>query len=81
MNDRSLIATGSVGAIVAAICCATPLLAVVPGAMGLSAWLAGADYVAIAVLLAGLALIGLGIYRRHAAAACCDTGAKAGDRI
>lgn len=62
---RGLIATGAVGAILAAICCTTPLLAVVLGAMGLSAWLAGADYVVLAVLLAGAALIGLGVYRRH----------------
>jgi hypothetical protein len=35
--------------------------------MGLSAWLAGADYVMLAVLLAGAALIGPGLYRRHSA--------------
>jgi mercuric ion transport protein len=67
MPGRGLITTGAVGTVVGAICCATPILAVVLGAMGLSAWLAGADYVAIAVLLAGLALGGLGLYRRHTA--------------
>ena len=36
-------------------------------AMGLSAWLAGADYIVIAALLAGFSLIGLGLYRRTAA--------------
>jgi mercuric ion transport protein len=66
MPGRGLIATGAVGAILAAICCATPLLAVVLGAVGLSAWLAGADYVVFAVLVAGMGLIGLGLYRRHA---------------
>lgn len=40
MNDRSLITTGAVGAPLAAICCATPLLAVVLGGVGLTAWLA-----------------------------------------
>jgi len=35
----------------------------------LSAWLAGADYAAIAVLLAGAALMGLGLYRRRQASA------------
>jgi hypothetical protein len=39
---------------------------VVLGGIGLSAWAAGADYIALAVLLAGVALIGLGLYRRHA---------------
>jgi len=65
--SRGLIATGAVGAILAAICCATPLLALVLGATGLSAWLAGADYVVLAVLLAGMPLVGLGLYRRHEA--------------
>lgn len=80
MNDRSLIATRGIGAALAMICCATPLLAIVLGGIGLTAWLTSADYVVIPVLLLGVALIGLGIYRRHAAATCCDTGAKAGDR-
>src|SRR5216684_7608602 len=42
MNDRSLITTGAIGAVVAAICCATPLLTVVLGGIGLT-WLAHAD--------------------------------------
>jgi len=73
MSGQGLIATGAVGAVLAAICCATPLLGVVLGAMGLSAWLAGADYVVIAALLAGVALIGLGFYRRSAATPSRDT--------
>jgi mercuric ion transport protein len=68
MNDRSLITTGAIGVIVAAICCATPLLAVVLGTIGLTAWLAKADYIVMPVLLVGLALMGLGLYRRHLAA-------------
>ena len=65
MPGRGFIAAGALGAILAAICCATPLLAVVLGALGLSAWLAGADYIVLGVLLAGIAPIGLGLYRRH----------------
>ena len=65
MPGRGLIATGAVGAIVAAICCATPILAIVLGGIGLSAWVTGADYIVFAALLAGVALIGLGLYRRH----------------
>jgi mercuric ion transport protein len=68
MTDRSLITTGAIGAILAAICCATPLLAVVLGGIGLTAWLAKADYVVIPVLILGVALAGLGVYRRNAAA-------------
>jgi mercuric ion transport protein len=65
MNDRSLIATGGFAAVLAAICCATPILAILFGAIGLTAWIAKADYVVMPVLILGLALVGLGIYRRH----------------
>ena len=78
MNDRSLIATGAIGAALAAICCATPLLAVVLGGVGLTAWMAHADYVVMPVLLLGIALVGLGLYRGHVAATRRDT--STGDR-
>ena len=70
MSDRSLIATGGVAAVLAAICCATPLLAVVLGAIGLTAWIAKADYVVLPVLLLGVVLVGVGLYRRQSATAC-----------
>ncbi|HKD28671.1 MAG TPA: mercury resistance system transport protein MerF [Xanthobacteraceae bacterium] len=47
MRDRTLITTGAIGAVLAAICCMTPLLVVVFGAAGLTAWLDRADYVLI----------------------------------
>ena len=79
MTDRSLIATGAIGAVLAAICCATPLLAVVLGSIGLTAWLARADYVVIPVLFLGAALLGLGLYRRHTAATCHNASIKRGN--
>ena len=80
MNDRSLIATGAIGAILAALCCATPLLAVVLGSIGLSAWLAKAGYIVIAALVLGVALMALGLYRRHILATGRDTSATGRDR-
>ena len=65
MQDRSLITTGIAGGVIAAICCATPLLAVGFGAVGLTAWLAKADYVLIPALIICLGLVGLGLYRRQ----------------
>jgi mercuric ion transport protein len=65
MRDRALITTGAVGALVAALCCATPLLAVLFGAVGLTAWLAKADYVVISALILYLGLIAFGLYRRR----------------
>ncbi len=65
MRDGALITTGVVGGVFAAICCATPLLAVVFGAVGLTAWLTKADYVLIPFLIICLGLIGAGLYRRR----------------
>jgi len=79
MTDRSLITTGAIGAVLAAICCATPLLAVVLGSIGLTASLAKADYVVVPVLFLGAALVGVGLYRRHIAAACRDPSPRPGD--
>jgi mercuric ion transport protein len=73
MNDRALIRTGTAGAIVAAICCATPVLAVLLPLVGLSAWLARADLVLFPMLAASLGLIAWGVYRRRTKVACCET--------
>ena len=69
--DRAFIATGTVGAVIAVICCATPLLAVLFGALGLTAWLAKADYVVIPALVICLALLSVGLYRRRIGAQAC----------
>ena len=79
MTDRSLITTGAIGAILAAICCATPLLAVVVGGIGLTAWLAKADYIVMPVLFLGVVLVGFGLYRRHTAATCHNASTKQGN--
>jgi len=63
MRDRTLITTGAVGAVVAAVCCATPLLAVLFGAFGLTVWLAKVDDVLIPALILCIALIAFGLYR------------------
>ena len=63
MSDRTLMTTGVVGALLAVICCTTPLLSVVFGAIGLAGWLAKADYVVIPALLICLGLTGFGLYR------------------
>jgi mercuric ion transport protein len=64
MKDRALITAGAAGAVLAAICCAAPMIAVTLGTVGLTAWLAKGAYVVIPVLLICLALIGLRFRRR-----------------
>ncbi len=59
MNDKKLLSTGIVGTVIAALCCFTPILVVLLGAVGLSAALGWLDF----VLLPGLAFfIGLTVY-------------------
>jgi mercuric ion transport protein len=72
MTDRVLIRTGAAGAIVAAICCATPILAVLLPVLGLGAWLAGAYLVLFALLAGSLGLLSWGLYLRRTEAVCCE---------
>lgn len=77
MKDGKLIRIGSVGAVVAAICCFTPVVVLALGLVGLAAWAAWADYVLFPALAFFLALTTFGFYirrrNRAAGAACCDT--------
>lgn len=66
-HDRALLTTGVTGAIVAALCCAAPLLALMFGTLGVSAWIAQAGYVALPALLIGLGLLAFGLVRRRRA--------------
>jgi len=62
MNDKTLLGIGIGGTVVAALCCFTPILVVLLGAVGLSAALGWLDY----VLFPALAFfIGLTIYAVH----------------
>jgi mercuric ion transport protein len=64
MKDRNLLAVG-VGAVVAAVCCATPVVVATAGAVGLTAWLAKVGNVLIPALILGAGLIGFGLYRKQ----------------
>ena len=77
MKDATLIRTGAVGAVIAAVCCATPVLVIALGAVGLAAVAAYLDYVLLPALAVCLGLIGYGLYLRQAAAGCAaQTGEK-----
>lgn len=69
MRDTAILQTGIIGSVVAAICCFTPALVILLGAVGLSAWLGWIDYIllpALAVFL-GVTAYGLWRYRRGGA--------------
>ena len=57
MSNKTLLTTGIVGSVIAALCCATPLLAILFGTLGLGAWIGGVDYVVLPALALFLVLI------------------------
>jgi mercuric ion transport protein len=57
--------------VIAAICCATPVLVIALGAVGLSTWLGWVDYVLLPALAIFLGATAYGLWRRQRAAACC----------
>ena len=59
MNNRTLLNIGIIGTIIAALCCFTPVLVVLLGVVGLSAWLGWLDVVLIPSLLV---FVGITIY-------------------
>ncbi len=63
MKDRTILRTGIVGSVIAAVCCFTPVLVVLLGAVGLSAWLGWLDYVLFPALAFFLAMTAYGFYR------------------
>ena len=64
-SDSKLIATGIVGTVIAALCCFTPVLVVLLGAVGLSAWLGWLDYVLLPALAFFVALTVYAVWRRQ----------------
>src|SRR3546814_12082400 len=65
MKDRTILRTGVVGSVVAAVCCFTPVLVILLGAVGLSAWLGWLDYVLFPALALFLGITAYGLWRRQ----------------
>lgn len=59
MTKRNLLKTGVAGSCITALCCFTPALVILLGAVGLSAWLAWLDFILLPVLAL---FIGITIY-------------------
>ena len=67
MSHRKLLGVGLGGSMLAAVCCFTPALALLLGAVGLSAWLAWLDYVLLPALILFLAITGYALAQRRKA--------------
>lgn len=75
MENRTLFRTGVAGSAVAAVCCFTPLLVILLGAVGLTAWVAWLDYVLIPAFIAFLGLAFYAWRRLHSECVACAPGA------
>ena len=64
-SDRRLLATGIIGTVIAALCCSTPVLAVMFGLVGLSAVLGWADVVLLPALGFFIGLTIYAVWRRQ----------------
>ena len=64
MTNSTLLKTGIVGTIIAALCCFTPLLVILLGALGLSAAIGVLDYVLLPALAFFIALTVFALWKR-----------------
>jgi mercuric ion transport protein len=63
MNPRKLLGIGLGGTILAAICCFTPALVILLGALGLSSWLGWLDFVLLPSLTIFLGITAYAAFR------------------
>lgn len=73
MKDATILKIGVIGAVIAALCCFTPLLVIGLAVVGLSAWLGYADYVLLPALALFVGLAAYGFWHRRRTATCCAT--------
>ena len=64
MPDRKLLGVGLFGAAVSALCCATPILAALLTAIGLSAAIGWLDYVVLPALAVFIGIVVYALVRR-----------------
>lgn len=67
MKPKSLIKTGVIGTVIAALCCFTPVLVILFGAVGLSVLVGYLDYVLLPALAFFVALTIYAIWRHQQA--------------
>jgi len=75
MKKSTLLKTGIVGSAIAALCCFTPALVILFGAVGLSAWVGHLDAVLMPALIFFVALTAYA-YTRKKKGECCKPDNK-----
>ncbi|MZR31999.1 mercury resistance system transport protein MerF [Sneathiella litorea] len=64
MKNESLLKIGVIGSVIAALCCFTPVLVILLGAVGLSALLGWLDYVLLPALFLFIAITVYALWKR-----------------
>ena len=73
MKKSTLLKTGIIGSAIAALCCFTPVLVILFGAVGLAAWVGYLDYVLMPALVFFIGLTAYA-YMKKEKDKCCDSG-------
>lgn len=68
MTHQSMLRVGIIGTTIAAICCFTPALVVLLGAIGLSAMVGWLDFVLLPALAIFIAMTGFALWKRQTSA-------------
>ncbi|MDQ6987534.1 MAG: mercury resistance system transport protein MerF [Mariprofundaceae bacterium] len=77
MKKSTLLKTGIIGTAIAALCCFTPVLVILFGAVGLTAWVGHLDAVLMPALVFFLVLTVYAFFKKEKGE-CCKTGRKIG---
>jgi mercuric ion transport protein len=67
MPDRKLLGIGVIAAVISALCCLTPILAVLLAALGLSAAIGWLDYVLLPALAIAIGIVIYALVRKRPA--------------
>jgi len=75
MKKNNFIKVGGAGVVIAALCCFTPILVVLLGAVGLSALTGYLDIVLLPALIIFFAILAYGLMKKSSGAEgdCCDS--------
>ncbi|TAM64008.1 MAG: mercury resistance system transport protein MerF [Rhodanobacter sp.] len=72
-DPETRVRLGAIGSVLVALCCFTPILVILLGAVGLSALTGYLDYVLLPALVVFIGLTIYALWRKRRIDACCTT--------
>lgn len=78
MKTSTMLKTGTIGVVISALCCFTPVLALLFGMVGLAAWVGYLDYVLMPSLLFFAGLIIYAVNRKSKPLCAINANCKTG---